>query len=337
MKTGDDPFVLLLTHHRDYYTIDLVAEALVERGARPLRVDTDRFPGELRLSCIDRGQGPGYLLDDGQHMVEGHQVAAVWTRSIWPPVVLREVDPEYREACTRQSAVALEGFLDGLGHARWISPMAKIRRSENKLFQHRMARASGLAIPRTLVTNDPEQVRRFYDLLEGRMVTKVLWALSRSMGRSGPFVPTSEVSVEDLEHLEGLRYGPMIFQERIEKELELRVKYIDGQVFCGGLDARETEAGETDWRLSRPEETPWRPAELPAEIQGGLRRFMSSCGLLAGAVDFIRTPAGEHVFLEVNPLGEWGMLQKELDLPIAQAIAAALVSYAPESRDTSLP
>ena len=53
---------------------------------------------------------------------------------------------------------------------------------------------------------------------------------------------------------------------------------------------------------------------------------MASCyGLAFGAIDLIRTPEGGHVFLEVNPAGEWGMLEKELDYPIAEAIAGALL------------
>jgi glutathione synthase/RimK-type ligase-like ATP-grasp enzyme len=51
---------------------------------------------------------------------------------------------------------------------------------------------------------------------------------------------------------------------------------------------------------------------------------MQALGLSFGAVDFIRTPEGEHVFLEVNPSGEWGMLQRDLGLPIAEAIADIL-------------
>lgn len=39
----------------------------------------------------------------------------------------------------------------------------------------------------------------------------------------------------------------------------------------------------------------------------------------------ICTPAGEYVFLEVNPGGEWGMLERDLCLPISEAIAVALL------------
>ena len=45
--------------------------------------------------------------------------------------------------------------------------------------------------------------------------------------------------------------------------------------------------------------------------------------------DLIETPGGELVFLEVNPGGEWGMLERDLALPIADALAECLLGGAP--------
>lgn len=53
--------------------------------------------------------------------------------------------------------------------------------------------------------------------------------------------------------------------------------------------------------------------------------FMKEMGLGFGALDVIRTPQGEYVFLEVNLVGEWGMLERDLDFPIADAIAEELL------------
>ncbi|MBV9211537.1 MAG: MvdC family ATP-grasp ribosomal peptide maturase, partial [Acidobacteria bacterium] len=69
----------------------------------------------------------------------------------------------------------------------------------------------------------------------------------------------------------------------------------------------------------------WQKALLPVEVSKGLDALMYGLGLVFGAIDLIRTPAGEHVFLEVNPGGEWGMLERDLGLPIADAIARALL------------
>ena len=43
-----------------------------------------------------------------------------------------------------------------------------------------------------------------------------------------------------------------------------------------------------------------------------------------GAFDLIQTPLEEYVFLELNPTGEWGMLERDLGYPISNAIAEAL-------------
>jgi hypothetical protein len=117
----------------------------------------------------------------------------------------------------------------------------------------------------------------------------------------------------------------MVFQELIPKAYELRVACVASEFFAGALNASGTSRGHTDWRRAAPEDCRWQKAELPAEVAKGLQTLMSGLSLVFGAADLICTPSGEHVFLEVNPGGEWGMLERDLDLPISEAIAAALL------------
>ena len=69
----------------------------------------------------------------------------------------------------------------------------------------------------------------------------------------------------------------------------------------------------------------WMPGTLPDDVQASLLRLMRRMQLVFGAIDQIRTPAGEHVFLEVNAGGEWGMLERDLGLPVSEALADALL------------
>jgi glutathione synthase/RimK-type ligase-like ATP-grasp enzyme len=100
---------------------------------------------------------------------------------------------------------------------------------------------------------------------------------------------------------------------------------VGDKAFAGALDATGTSRGHTDWRRAAPEECRWQAAELPTEVASSLQVLLSELGLVFGAVDLICTPAGEYVFLEVNPGGEWGMLERDLGLPISEAIAEALL------------
>jgi MvdC family ATP-grasp ribosomal peptide maturase len=320
--------VLLLTHSADFYTVDLVAEALKRRGARPFRFNTERFPASIKLSARLGNGRAAHLIAEADAQVSAEEVCAVWARKLRTPRLEAGLDERFREMCVRESAAAFEGFLDALRDARWVNDLQRERAAENKQRQLRVAAGAGLRIPRTLVTNDPAAAWQFYDETEGRMVAKLLRPLTVSMNADTDFVYTSRVSAEDLAEAEALRHSPMVFQELIPKERELRVAWVAGEVFTGALDASGTSRGQIDWRRAAPEECRWQRGELPDEVASGLRSLMSELGLLFGAVDLICTPAGEYVFLEVNPAGEWGMLERDLNLPIADAIARTLLSEA---------
>jgi hypothetical protein len=56
--------------------------------------------------------------------------------------------------------------------------------------------------------------------------------------------------------------------------------------------------------------------------------LMDRLELNYGALDLIVTPGGEHVFLEVNPVGEFWWLERWAGLPISEAIADLLLGRA---------
>jgi MvdC family ATP-grasp ribosomal peptide maturase len=317
--------VLLLTHSGDFYTVDLVSQALARRGVRPIRFNTDLFPSTVKLSARAGDERAAQLVTETGEQISAAEVRAVWARKLWPPRMSDDLDERYRSMCIGESTAALEGFLDALHDARWVNDLERQRFAENKQRQLRLAQRAGLRVPRTLVTNDPAAARQFFAETEGETVAKLLRPLAVSMDAATPFVYTNRVREEDLAGAEELRHSPMVFQELIPKACELRVAWVAGKAFAGALDASGTSHGHTDWRRAAPDECRWQQAELPTEVASGLQTLMSELGLVFGAVDLICTPAGEYVFLEVNPGGEWGMLERDLGLPISEAIAAALL------------
>ena len=318
--------VLLLTHSGDYFTVDRVAQALSKRGASPFRLDTDQFPLEVQLSARLTNLGFAHQITYRDRSISSEQVKAVWMRRLWEPKMSQKLDPRFQQASIRESMATVDGFLDSLRKARWVDNLQRIREAENKLQQLRIATEVGLTIPRTLVTNEPLEMRRFFQELEGKMVAKLLTPISYGMEHSSLFLYTSAVQEQDLEEAETLRYCPMVFQEEIPKLRELRVIYVANNLFVGALDASRYAQKTMDWRNVNPKECPWEPYELKGEVVSRLNCLMSKLGLVYGALDLIQKPNGEYIFLEVNPTGEWGMLERDLGLPIAEAIAEALLS-----------
>jgi MvdC family ATP-grasp ribosomal peptide maturase len=316
--------VLLLTHSGDFYNVDFVSTALARRGVRPIRFNTDLFPSQVKLSARAGDERITHLWTEVGEQASVDQVRAVWARKLWSPRMAHDLDERYRSMCVNESAAALEGFFDALHDARWVNNLGHQRNAENKQRQLRLAARAGLRVPRTLVTNDPAAARQFFAETDGQTVAKLLRPLNVSMDAVNNFVYTNRVREEDLAGADALRHCPMVFQELISKAYELRVIWVAGKVFAASLDASGTSRGHTDWRRAAPDECRWHKSQLPNEVVTSLRTLMSELGLVFGAVDLICTPSGEHVFLEVNPGGEWGMLEHDLELPISEAIAEAL-------------
>lgn len=305
--------VLLLSHRQEPFCTARVAGALEARGARPLRLDTDDFPASLDLTG-ELGDGAPALLLAGEPL----RVDAVWLWRLWPPRLDERLGP-HRDAAVRESLTCLKGLLDLLADVPWIDPIDANRDAENKARQLRLAQALGLPIPPTLITADPAAARWFFHAHGGQVIAKLQTSLGHSM-RGGGGLPTRLLRRDDLDALEGLRHCPMIFQRYIPKARELRVAWVDGRAFTGALDGARCGV---DWRYESTAE--WQPHDLPAAVHQRLARLMTALGLRQGAIDLIVTPDGDHVFLEVNPHGEWGMLERDLDLPIGAALADALL------------
>lgn len=308
------PKVLLLSHSAEPYVTRRVAEELSLRGASPLRLDTDRAfdDGPFGVS-LDRTD-PGTVWFQGKPI----RPETIWLWRPWPRIEAPKMAEAHRNAVNREAGVLFFGALS-LFDGRFVDPPDRVRAAENKLLQLKLARKVGLRVPETRYTSDPDAVRALFEAHDGKIVCKLAAPLEYGMQAKGAF-PTRRFARKDLAHLEALRRGPMIFQEEIEKALELRVAWAGGAAWTGALDGADTGV---DWRFSA--KGAWKKHTLAEATKQKLGSLMKTLGLHQGSLDLIVTPDGEAVFLEVNPTGEWGMLEAELGLPIAASIAETLL------------
>lgn len=320
--------VLIITHSEDNESVPMVAEAVRERGGRAFRFDTDRFPSEISLVARYGPRGAERLtLAAGAEEVDLSEVTALWHRRLNVAGRLpREMDRQLLAASVGEARATVKGLLSALEVFR-LDAEEDIRRAGHKQLQLRLARQLGLDTPRTLITNDPAAVRDFAAACPSGMMTKMMssFAVYDAAGRE-QVVFTNEVAPGDLEDLGGLRLCPMTFQERVEKALELRVTVVGRKVFAASIDSQASARAAHDWRRDGLGLVgAWESYELPREAEAALLRLMDAFGLNYGAADFILTPDGRHVFLEVNPSGEFFWLEHSPGLPISAALADLLL------------
>jgi len=319
--------VLIITHSQDNESIPLVIKAIEEQGGKAFRFDTDRFPTELRLD-VHYGKGTERLiLTFEQEKLDLCEVSAVWYRRIWiGGRIPTTMDAQLREASIKESRATVQGMIASLKGFH-LDPVPNIRRADNKQLQLQVAQELGLDTPRTLITNNPQAVREFAKECEEGMITKMLSSFAIYEEGKEKVVFTNPVAPEDLENLDGLRFCPMTFQEKVPKALELRTIIVGKRVFTASIDSQNSEGARNDWRrrgVALLEA--WKPYNLPQAVEEKLLKLMEHFGLNYGALDLILTPDGRHVFLEVNPVGEFFWLERCPGLPISKAIADILLS-----------
>jgi len=321
--------VLIITRSDDNECVDSVAAAIKQKSGRPFRFDTDKFPTEVRLIAEYQPGAEKLLLISEAGELDLREVTAIWHRRLEIggriPVTL---DPQLRMASIEESARTAKGMLESLKAFR-MDPEPIIRRAENKQLQIQVARELGFETPRTLITNDADAVCAFARACESGIVTKMLSSFAVYQDGLEKVVFTNPVEDEDLKHLDGLKLCPMTFQEQVPKALELRVTVIGDQLFAASIDSQTSGAAQFDWRkdgVALLEH--WKAYELTADIKKRLLRLMDYFQLNYGAIDFILTPDGRHVFLEINPAGEFFWLERWPGLPISAAIADVLLGRA---------
>jgi MvdD family ATP-grasp ribosomal peptide maturase len=326
--------ILIVTHSNDNESIVRVVEAVSRKGGHTIRFDTDRYPTDVRLTAYYGASGSGgderLTLTNEEGEFDLCEVTAVWHRRLnFGADLPAGLDKQLRHASLGETSAAAHGMLASLKAFR-VDHVHHIRHAENKQLQLQVARELGLDTPRTLTTNDATAVRAFAKSCEGGMVTKMLSSFAIYDEGKELVVFTNPVKVEDLADLSGLSICPATFQELLPKSLEIRVTVVGQRVMSACIDSQVSARAAHDWRRDGVRMLQeWRPYDLPLEVEEKILRLMDYFSLNYGAIDIILTPDDQHVFLELNPCGEFFWLEHAPGLPISEAIADLLLGHAP--------
>jgi ATP-grasp ribosomal peptide maturase len=310
--------VLIIAAADDWPTDRVVVE-LERRGVEVFRMDTADFPQRLALAGrIDQGQAWTGVLTTEHRTVELSRVGAVYYRA---PGAFRFPEgmsgPEERFAAA-QARAGLGGVLSALD-CRWVNHPTAMARAEYKPVQLAAARACGLTIPPTLITNRAEDVRTFAAATGWSIICKPVASPVLIEDDQLKSVYTQRLRPEDLDDLRGIDTTAHLFQAWVSKEHEVRLTVVGERMFAAAIHAG-SEAAHDDWRSDYAALT-YTITEVPEQVAAGMRHLMDRLQLRYGAADFIVGPDGEWTFLEVNPCGQWDWIQGATGLPIAEAIA----------------
>lgn len=335
--------ILILSEAEFETTTEEVMDWLLYLGASPLRLNGEDLDGgaEIRFE-MQNGESDVRLLVDGQEL-RFDKVKAVWYRRWLRNRQHEKTDllgPAYASAGGLHYAIKrhltlesrrLSSFLfSRLAKVPWLSDPETS--SVNKLQVLEAADKVGLATPATLITSARREVKRFSDLY-GALITKPI-------GEVDIFVEDENVHfmftpVLDRTTIENLpeHFAPSLFQERVEKAFELRVFYLDGECYAMAIFSQLDPRSQADFRrqdFARPNH--YVPYRLSSKTTHQIQQLMHNLRLDTGSLDLIKTPEGREVFLEVNPIGQFGMTSKPCNYQLERKVAEALIRRARHGR-----
>ena len=312
--------ILLVSHDDDDHLAPVLSE-LDRTGSERVVVDTSRIPSTVHVSAAHSPAGDRHRLrlEDGTWLDLAECRSGWWRRALPSPHDPRVLDPAQAAWAANETFEAMSGFWDALP-ITWVSPPRAIETSMMKTWQLPTARAVGLDVPDTLVTNDPDEARGFIDRVGlGNVVCKAFSATPENW-RETRVVEAAEYAL-----LDRLVVAPVIFQELVPAEVDLRITVVGEEFFVAAVHSQELPYA-LDFRLFLEIGAGVRmePATLPPDVEECLLRLLKQAGLRYGAIDMRRTPDGRHVFLEVNPAGQWRFVEEVTGQPITAAMARLL-------------
>ncbi|GGL11360.1 hypothetical protein Sme01_42140 [Sphaerisporangium melleum] len=302
---GDDPDAaphVVLADRAGCGEFTVLQTMLRRLGVPSVRIDAE---GVTALGLRVRPGEPSIVLS-GRRIVP----TVVWTRHFSPRAMPAGADP----AVTMVRADSWTTLMAGLAA---LAPSALPGSRPDRLEQLATAARAGLRVPETIVTTDPAAAAR--EIQADRLVVKVVGEhfAETSPGLLVGVLPQI-VTRRELQTRPAPGH-PVIVQEYVDHDAELRVYHLGGTVHAYAVDKPSPDAPWRDEARVRVTQVPAPPAVVAA-----VRELAGRWNLTYGAFDLL-VRGTEVVFLEVNPDGDWRWFEAAAGGTAVSAAAASMV------------
>lgn len=312
--------IVIVSYPQDKHAQHVLG-ALSHKGLESKILNLGEYPRELESAIlIGKNVDVGFVgMDD---------VSGVWWRR---PLGAYRTEPSMLEKyISSESEAYVRSLQYYFNKARWVSDPEATRIAGRKPYQLLMAKQVGWRIPDTYIGNSIPAALAFLERNKDVVAKPVSSSFVRLsvdvLDRSSEnrVIYAKRVSRAFLtENAERITACPFILQERIKKDLDVRVTVVGDKVFAAGIKGGGGE--EVDWRhhlLSRE----YLPHTLPPDVEDLCRRITSVLGLSFGCIDLGYSNEEGYTFFEINPQGQWLPSEEKLGCRITDALVDLLRS-----------
>ncbi|WP_299108279.1 grasp-with-spasm system ATP-grasp peptide maturase [uncultured Tenacibaculum sp.] len=189
----------------------------------------------------------------------------------------------------------------------------RLKTRVNKLEILFLANKLGICIPRTKIVSKKSQILEFQKEVSNSLITKSIFEPIASMDdelRELHSSYTNELNDSILDKLPNY-FSPSLIQEKVDKDFEIRTFVMGENFYSMAIFSQNNEKTAVDFRRY-DREKPNRniPFSLPEELTLKIKKLMKIIGFNTGSIDIIKSKNGKYYFLEINSVGQFGMVSR---------------------------
>jgi ATP-GRASP peptide maturase of grasp-with-spasm system len=327
--------ILIISSDDDLTTNDVI-DWLRHFDAEFIRI-SDESKVRILHSEINNDKSDSLIEMDGK-VVSLSEIKSCWYRRSWFSISkwgMQSSDNDLNQSINRQlfeENVYLEDFIENYLKNRMLN--FKDDNKLNKLSALKIAVEVGLKIPDSIVTTLKSDVQKFAEKHDFKVISK-----NFSPGIFAYYKDfivgtlTMQVSKEMVENLNDT-FHPILLQEQINKEFELRIFFLNGEMYASAIMSQNDETTKVDFRnynFEKANRTP--PFELPNNLKERLTKLMSLLNLNSGSIDLLVNDSDEYIFLEVNPIGQFSQVSTPCNYYLEKKVADSLIYNKHERRN----
>ena len=302
--------ILIFSKNNDPST-NSVIDWILKEGKESLRINGESFLYENTFRALDEQLS----LD----------VGAVWFRRTFDPIQLKmpfDLEHHYRKECGTIFTYTYYSILKNSNKGFQLNKYEDA--GVNKLLVNKLAANCGLRTPKSYLVSNKKRLVELLAEFAGDIIFKPVSQIFAYYADKSVYVSyTEKVSEEGLKKLPDY-FLPSYIQEYVESDFEVRVVYLCGDffsmaIFSGGNDKTKTDFRNYDYAN-------WNrmiPFDLPEGIKVKIAKLVTQMDLNFCSIDLLYSE-GEYFFLEVNPVGQFGMVSLPCNFNIEKQIGKIL-------------
>jgi glutathione synthase/RimK-type ligase-like ATP-grasp enzyme len=332
-RTDNICSILIISNEHDVHLTSVV-DKLQKWGFSVFRLNTENLFSKYKIHiAYNNDQIVGSIVNIvSGDTIKIENIKTIWERRPMEPMnTYSPIGEEFLETISVEQKSFYRQFRHSLNHCKWIgNPLSDLRAS-SKILQKSIAQKVGFNIPKTIISNNYNELKLFLDETRDYIV-KPLKADSIQLDEDNQMVfYARKVTYSQLEGISeiGFQNAPNYIQEYIEKKHEIRLTMVGNKAFAAKIDSKSMLSGQgkEDWREGYDFGVKFTEMPLDPILIKKCKAFLYQLDLNFGCFDFIVDENENVFFLECNSNGQWLWIEEDTGMDISGAVAEWLINY----------